>query len=198
MPEALPAPLYPGGPTWKAAARFLIGHHPLCSVYATDIGTVGKGRFPICRGCAIVFPAGLIGGPLAALALSHARPDLASAVATAGFLLGGVQLGAYMLPGLGRGLRLAVKVALGVACLLFVGGILALEAPWPMKVALMAGAYVLLGLTQGLRLVRMRRKCGRCIWRADWKRCPGFAPFNDFRPDAVPRPELSVPRPEFR
>ena len=177
-----PTPMFPGDrPGLRAALRYFVGHHPLCTAYREDVRLVGPTKIPVCVGCAIVYPSGLLAGPLLSVALARADGSFPVAAAVVGFSLGGLQLAGYVFRVESRALRTAIKAGLGLGVMLFVGGVLALDAAWTLKVGLLAAAYLVLAATQALRVLKLKRKCRKCVWKADWQRCPGFYPFNRYQ-----------------
>ena len=165
----------------RAALRLAIEHHPLCGEFRAD--RFHWGRFRVCSGCAVAFPALIVGQAVAVLALfghwAGPWPLLAASL-----VLGLPQLTTYLHRG-GRVWRAAVKllggVGLGTA---LVAGFF-VPVPWAWKWAALALLMLAFAALQALRLRSMLRTCDACPWKRAWHICPGFSPWAELR--AAPR-----------
>lgn len=155
------------GTSLRLGLRLAAAHHPLCDRYRED----RAGRW--CLGCAVAFPAFLVGALAGSALLLH---GLGSMPTAAGALVLGLPQAASYVHRPSRLARAATKATGGAGLGLLVVSWAAAPYPWPWRVA----GFVLLGLAalagQALRMRSIVHRCRACPWRMDWDACPGFRP----------------------
>lgn len=180
-PPARPTAAHPV----RVALRLAVAHHPLCHYFHDD--TFGR-RWPVCRGCAVLWPLFL---PLSILLVAWLprlplSPGQAFAV---GAVLGLPQVATAAIR-FRPAERVAVKAIGAVGLALLVAGLLWAPVPWSWKAA--AAVAVLGGFTV-LLAIRVRgilRTCRACPWAMDWEHCPGMLGWRPQRQSTeMPRPE---------
>jgi hypothetical protein len=172
---------------WRDVGRFAAAHHPTCSTFRSHVVVFrrrGRTGVPACAGCVAFWPALLLGAVAANVALARGTPW--EAVLALGVALAAVQGASYAGLVRSRGARLWTKALFGLGAAAAVAAVLA--APWApaARVGVLAAAGTGTMALHTLRLRALRATCQACPWRQDWGACPGFAPFNGYRPGAQP------------
>lgn len=167
----------------RAGLRFALSHHPRCTVFASHVAApriVGR-RVALCLGCLAFWPALMAGMPLGAALAAQAGWLVA-------VLVGGILVQAQWLSYTGlaqsRAARIATKATFGLGVAVGGSGVMAAPLALGWRVALLVALVAAAGAMQSLRWFRMQRQCDACPWQRDWANCPGFYPFNGYRPGA--------------
>jgi hypothetical protein len=158
----------------------LISHHPMCSRFHGD--TFGLFGRRICLGCATVYPIAL---SLIVLDIlfrwDRAIPTLflhKDLLIASCIFLGSLQMLKYISPPDTKFLRIAVKVALGLA----IGGvfvwIFTLPTLFLVQMALFIAFSSASALLASYRYNYLRSTCAGCIYHGDWDICFGFRTLN--------------------
>lgn len=152
--------------------RLMLAHHPTCAAFGQDVFHV-RGH-AICVGCAVHYPAAVLGVAVAIFLFSP-WPTLA-----AGAVLCLAQGASFLGLTKRRSTKVVVRGVTGFGLGLVIFGLWSLLNWWQAAVTLMSLMTVAF-LTQIPKMRRMKATCESCVYKMDWDHCPGFGFI--FRPD---------------
>jgi hypothetical protein len=150
---------------------FILSHHPHCKYFDDDVYHLGKRR--LCIGCFTSYPIAIV---IVALWFLDFFPYLWYILILLGLLFGLIQLLSFTHLTERKGVKILVKVCLGLGFGFFASGILAMPIPFWIKVLTLINLGIATGMLGIFRYRKVYKICERCEYRGNYYICPGFAP----------------------
>jgi hypothetical protein len=149
----------------------MLSHHPHCKYFEDDVYHVGKHR--LCIGCFTSYPIAIV---VVALWFLGFFPYWWHILMLLGLAFGLVQLLSFTSLTDRKGMKIFVKVFLGLGFGFFASAILAMPIPLWFKVV----TFINLGFTTSMlgffRYKKIIKICEKCEYKSNYETCPGFAP----------------------
>ncbi|UCF08372.1 MAG: hypothetical protein JSW28_01390 [Thermoplasmata archaeon] len=150
---------------------FLTSHHPHCRYFENDVYLL-KGR-RLCIGCFTSYPIAIA---VVVLWFFGFFPYYWHILLLLGLIFGLVQLLSFTRLTDRKGVKVLVKVFLGLGFGFFASGIMAMPVPLWVKVVTFINLGILTGMLGFFRYKKVIKICERCEYKGNYFICPGFAP----------------------
>jgi hypothetical protein len=149
---------------------FLLSHHPHCKYFENDVYHLGKHR--LCIGCFTSYPIAIF---VVALWFLGIIPYLWPTLLLLGLFFGLIQLLSFTRLTDKKGVKIIVKVFLGLGFGFFASGVLAMPLPLWFRVVTLINLGFATGMLGFLRYKKVIKTCERCEYKGNYYVCPGFA-----------------------
>jgi len=148
---------------------FLLSHHPHCKYFDDDVYHVGKHR--LCIGCFTSYPIAIV---IAVSWFLGFLPFDWFILMLSGLMFGLIQLLSFTRFTDRKGIKVLVKVFLGLGFGFFASSILAMPIALWLKVVTFINLGILTGMLGIFRYKKIYKICEKCEYRGNYYLCPGF------------------------
>ena len=155
---------------FKLIKPFLLSHHPHCKHFEDDVYHMGRHR--LCIGCFTSYPIALV---VVALWFLNTFSYSWFTLILLGLGFGLVQLLSFSHLTDKKGVKVLVKVFLGLGFGFFTSGVLAMPLPlWFRMITIINGAFAS-GMLGYFRYKKVEKICQICEYKGNYQICPGFS-----------------------
>jgi len=149
---------------------FMLSHHPHCKYFDDDVYHVGRHR--LCIGCFTSYPIAIV---VVVLWFFGFIPFYWHVLMLLGLMFGLVQLTSFTRFTDRKGMKIPVKVFLGLGFGFFASSILAMPIALWFKVVTFINLGILTGMLGIFRYKKIYKICEKCEFEGNYYICPGFA-----------------------
>lgn len=158
--------------SFRVIRPFLLSHHPHCSYFKDDVYHVGRRR--LCIGCFTSYPIAII---VVALWFLGFFPYFWHILILLGLSFGLVQLLSFTRLTYKKGVKILVKIFLGLGFGFFASGVFAMPIPLWLRVVTIINLGIATGMLGVFRYKKVIGICERCEYKGNYYICPGFAQY---------------------